>query len=165
MGLKLKGKKRPRLFLELAKRFPNEKFVMVGGKFEKCKEDYESVEVMAKQIPNLEFKGFLQFKETEEEFSKAKLFVNTSEYEGFPNTFLQAWSRGIPIISFIDLDGMIQDFSLGIVVNNMEEMIQKVDDILCKKKKFSPEGIKQYFEENFIIERSADLYEEIFKAL
>ena len=58
---------------------------------------YDKTVEQSRKVPNLDFKGFLPFTEVEKQFKKAKLFINTSEYEGFPNTFLQAWRRGIPV--------------------------------------------------------------------
>jgi len=63
--------------------------------------------------------GKLPFEETLKIFDGATLFVNTSksESEGFPNTYIQAWLRGVPVISFdVDPDGVIAKNGLGKVV-------------------------------------------------
>lgn len=55
-------------------------------------------------------------------FDRARVFVNTSETEGFPNTFLQAWIRGIPVVSFFDPDDVIRREGLGHAVASLDEM-------------------------------------------
>lgn len=166
---KIRKKKNPQLFVELAKKFPHEKFVMIGGRASRNSFNqpdlYEHVSEEAEEIPNLEFKGFLPFEETDKQFTSAKLFINTSAHEGFPNTFLQAWSRGIPVISFVDPDDLINKNQLGGVVNNFEEMIQTLQEVLNKRLQFSPAHIKAFFEKNLTIEKAVDKYENLFHHL
>ena len=78
----------------------------------------EGVRAQAAAVPNLEFKGFLPLDQVEPWFDRARVLVNTSTYEGMPNTFLQAWARGVPVaatvragvsLDFTDLDRLCSD--------------------------------------------------------
>lgn len=158
-------RKNPNLFINLAKRFPKEKFVMVGGNFYRDQSFKQEIIKLAERVPNLEFKGYLPFEEVAQEFMRARLFVNTSYYEGFPNTFLQAWSNGIPVISFTDPDSLIKANQLGWVVEDLDRMAQKVKDFLENKVTVSRESIKDFFERNLTIEKTVNKHEEIFHSL
>jgi glycosyltransferase involved in cell wall biosynthesis len=118
----IKKVKRPLLLIRIAKLFPGYKFIMVGGGVKGEEELYKKVVDEAENIENIEFRGFMPLEETEKYFNGASLFINTAEMEGFPNTFLQAWSRGIPTISFLDIDGVIAKNNLGVVVDSIDEI-------------------------------------------
>jgi glycosyltransferase involved in cell wall biosynthesis len=59
-------------------------------------------------------------------FDQTKIFINTSEFEGFPNTYLQSWARGIPVVATYDPDNLIKKLGLGIAVSSPSEMANAV---------------------------------------
>jgi glycosyltransferase involved in cell wall biosynthesis len=94
--------KRPDRLFEIARNLPEQRFRMIGGAMAGETSYYESILGQVAQIRNLEFFGFVPHEEAERHFDQAKLLLNTSDFEGFPNTFLQAWARGVPTVSFFD---------------------------------------------------------------
>jgi glycosyltransferase involved in cell wall biosynthesis len=63
---------------------------------------------------NVVLKGRLDHKETMLLIANAKAIISTSNYEGFPNIFLEAWSAGVPVISLnVNPGEVIDKFHLG----------------------------------------------------
>lgn len=90
------GFKRPELFLKLAKETPDERFVMICQRYDN---KYDDLLAEIRPIENLTFIRGVSFHEIDNYFRRAKMFVNTSTAEGFPNTFIQACISGTPILS------------------------------------------------------------------
>jgi glycosyltransferase involved in cell wall biosynthesis len=99
----IRAGKRPDMFLDLAQRLPQRRFVMVGGPSRTDAALYERVRSRAASLPNVKFTGFLPLDEADRQFDAARVHVNTAEYEGMPNTFLQAWARGVPTLGTSDV--------------------------------------------------------------
>lgn len=128
----LRPSKRAELALEIARRLPEHRFVMIGGPDpdRRSQEYFRALQEAAKKIPNLELKGFLPLAETERCFNRARVFLNTSEYEGFPNTFLQAWSRAIPSVGFIDTGSRYQGDPVYDSVDEVSQATWKLDRLM-----------------------------------
>jgi hypothetical protein len=114
--------KRPEVFLELARCLNPLTASMVGGVQRREPGLFQQIRSRAAGVGNLTFHGRLPYRATNQVFDRARVFVNTSEIEGFPNTFLQAWIRGVPVISFFDPDDVIRREGLGYAVASLHEM-------------------------------------------
>lgn len=111
----LARRKRPELFVELARRHPGVAFRLVGGPGEDPGYD-EEVRRLARGIGNLEVVGFVPPDEVAPLYRGASVYLNSSRLEGLPNAFLQAWSQGVPALSAsVDPDGVISRGELGIL--------------------------------------------------
>ncbi len=109
-------KKRDEVFFELAKLLPNKTFAIAMNKADDVR--FAEAAKEAEKLPNVTFLGAVPPVAMEGWFQKTKLFLNTSIREGFPNTFLQAWMNGVPVVSLnIDPDKIIEKNRLGYVVN------------------------------------------------
>lgn len=122
--------KRPDLILKLARLLPHRRFSMIGGKMLKAENLYQRIMHEAASIPNLTFHGSVTYRNIGKYFDRAKIFVNTSDLEGYPNTYLQAWSRGVPVVAFFDPSDMIMRRGLGKKVESLEEMKRVVENLL-----------------------------------
>jgi glycosyltransferase involved in cell wall biosynthesis len=108
--------KQPFEYVELARALPEARFLMVGN----AAEDADSARlwselVQAEQrVPNLELLPACPRAELLNLMRGAVAVVSTSRYEGMPNTFLEAWALGIPVLALNhDPDGVISRHRLG----------------------------------------------------
>ena len=144
--------KRPELFLQLSKYFPDKQFVMICPYIFPDKEKWELIQKEANEIPNLHFIEKVSFNKIQDYFNKAALFVNTSDYEGFPNTFLQAAQGKTPIISLnVNPDNFITEYNCGIFAEGkFEKLLSETEKLLQNETglKTKGENIFNYLKEN-----------------
>jgi glycosyltransferase involved in cell wall biosynthesis len=128
----LRDLKRPELVLELARQLPHVNFTLAGGPLPGAAGQtyFDDVKAAAARLPNVTMPGPVRYAETGAWFDRASLFLNTSSIEGFPNTFLQAWIRGVPVVSFFDPDGLIRRLQLGAVSSSIDDMRESIRGLL-----------------------------------
>ena len=132
-------------FLNLAKQMPQYRFAIVGGVNEQ--DYYDKIKAEVEYIPNLDFLGPQSLYAVNALLSKSKLLVCTSEFEGFPNTFLQAWSESVPVISTVNPSGVITEFGLGKVIDNELDLYGATTTLLTSEDLYKQcqQNIKDYF--------------------
>ncbi|KJJ84873.1 glycosyl transferase family 1 [Candidatus Omnitrophus magneticus] len=156
--------KRPEIFIELARRVKI-KFMMVGGRTSACAiKEFENIKMNALNA-GIDVKGALDFKKTDELIAGSSLLVNTSEFEGISNTFLQAWRRGIPVVSFVDPDGMIEKEHLGKTVKNIDELVIAVKEISKGIEKEKSLNIKKFFDTTFSSDAICEKFSNYLKQI
>lgn len=126
----LRQVKRPDLALELARRLPSYRFAIVGGSVPHGEAYFERIATEARALPNVVMTGAVSYEAVGDWFQRSRIHVNTSDYEGFPNTFLQAWIRSIPVVSFFDPDGLIERRDLGRRCVDIDGMSAAIDELL-----------------------------------
>lgn len=123
--------KRPAWFLDIVRQVPELRCDMAGGIHPAEPDIYTSTEQGARGLANLRFHGQVKFGETRALFANARIFVNTSSLEGFPNTYLQAWANGVPVVATFDPDGIIAAKGLGVYVRDAGEAVAAIRALLA----------------------------------
>jgi glycosyltransferase involved in cell wall biosynthesis len=149
--------KRPELLLELAQKLPHRRFVMIGGPGADAA-FYEETRRLAAAVSNVEFKGFLPLAEAETWFDRARVFVNTSLYEGMPNTFLQAWARGVPTVATVDVGAAVHR-----VAPDVEALAAGVEEAFANPARGA--ACREHFERSHSSAHVFERYDELFRTL
>lgn len=111
----IKEWKRPELFIRLANELANTdlRFVMAGNV--RSSEYGKLIDKLQQDSPQFEYLPCNSLERSNELIEMADIFVNTStQAEGFPNTFVQAWLRGTVVVSLeFDPDNLLTNDRLG----------------------------------------------------
>jgi glycosyltransferase involved in cell wall biosynthesis len=123
-----KSIKRPEWFTRLARDLPEQRFVMVGvvPPPPLTQQHWDAARAAARDLPNLEMRGFMDHDQLEKLFRTASVLVHTSPVEGFSNVMLEAWSYGLPTISCVDPDDIVKRECLGDAVGEYADLVSAV---------------------------------------
>lgn len=117
--------KRPERFLDLAAAVPEARFLMALAARPESEQglDVAGLHARAAALSNVEITGALSRDDLLSRLDRAVAIVNTSEFEGMPNTFLEAWARGVPALALdVDPDGAIAAHDLGVAAGGAREV-------------------------------------------
>lgn len=157
--------KRPELILEVARRVPEADFTIIGGLT--AEGPYAaSIAREASGIPNVNFTGFVHPNDIDEYYGRAYVYINTSTLEGFPNTYLHSWRKGLPVFTMeIDPDSIIENNGLGFMAGDFESLVTEVKAIIAdtaRRDAMSSRAL-EYVRKNHDIREKGDQYIELFE--
>jgi glycosyltransferase involved in cell wall biosynthesis len=125
----LKRLKNPEAFIRLASRFsdnPAVDFVMIGA-WQERPEWVASVTALMQSARNVRYLGPRTQDEVNALLWGACAVVNTSDFEGFSNVFIQAWMRGVPVVSLnVNPDGLLDGETLGFASGTEQQLYEDV---------------------------------------
>lgn len=163
----IKPLKNPEIFIDLASKFQsssNVRFIMIGRpgntRYQK------KLDQRIKGLNKFEYKGELSQDKVNDLLCHSHIFVNTSRYEGFPNTFIQAWMRKVPVVSlYLDQDDVIKKEKIGFHSRSFNQMVLDVEALIKddKLRKSMGEKARQYALKNHSlsnIQKIVDLFDK-----
>jgi glycosyltransferase involved in cell wall biosynthesis len=102
--------KRYWLFFELAKQFPEVRFIAMGRPSVLYEDRYREVASKYAGLPNLEIKGFVSEEKKRSILSKCWIMVLPSIREGLPIAMLEALAHKCALLSSVNPDGLTERF-------------------------------------------------------
>jgi glycosyltransferase involved in cell wall biosynthesis len=156
--------KRPDRYLEVAARVPECRFLLVGP--DDDRPEYTAmIRDRAARLSNVTMSGAAPRAEIERLLDDAMCLCCTSDHEGFPNTFLEAWSHGRPIVSTWDPDDLIAAHGLGLVAERDPEAVAAaIRRLLTSPAEWqrTSRNARRYFDETHALDQVMPRFERVF---
>lgn len=122
---RISPEKRLDILLDVAAALPAVRFDVAGGPGEGDR-SAEPLLARARAMPNVRLLGRVARDQIPAVYRGASGLICTSAYEGFPNTFLEAWSHGIPVLSTVDPDDLVQEKGLGAIARTAPDFVAAI---------------------------------------
>ena len=128
-------RKHPEVFLEIARRLPSVKFLMVGNNPYPDTELSKQTLATLSTLPNVDYLGIVPREHLRNLLQHAGILLFPSDYEGLPLTVVEALGCGCPVIAQnkSSLPEVIRDGENGWLIDNSEigEWVGKVSEVLA----------------------------------
>lgn len=151
--------KRIEWLLEIARAAPDLSFDVVGPD---DGSDYASdLLKIARSLANVHLRGRVPRSEMSDYFRNAAVLCSTSSHEGFPNTYLEAWSNGMPTVSSFDPDNLIVREGLGGVGSDPLELLSAIRRLITDPAAWqrASSNARAYFLESHAVEKTMPRFE------
>ncbi len=155
--------KRPDRIAEIARLCPGHQFEIAGPVYN---DDFSHAAAAdADAQPNVTLLGAVPRERISMLYQGASLLCNTSDYEGFPNTFLEAWSHGLPVVSTFDPDGVIARHGLGRIAADSESLAREIRSLLSDADAYAEasRNAREYYLANHAMEAVMPQFEKLFQ--
>lgn len=157
-------RKRPELFFELARRFPQVRFVAAG--IAQDPRWTARLERLRAPLANVEYRGFLDqfgFDDAQQVLARSWILVNTSAREGLPNAFLEAGAHRCAILSEVDPDGFASRFGYRVTGGDFATGVERllINDCWRGLGEAGMEFVRQNFEMDLAIRRHLAVYAKL----
>lgn len=154
--------KRPDRLLDLAERCPDLEFDIVGPVYGGAYA--QKVVERGKSIRNVIFHGGVTKDRVRDFYKNSACICSTSDIEGFPNTFLEAWSYGVPIVSIFDPDNVISVKGLGITGRTIDELQDGIYKLLNDRDLYKTASLnsRNYYSDYHSIDKVMPQFENVF---
>ena len=158
------SRKRPEIFFELARQFPDVRFIALGQARTEARTRALHLEYAG--VPNLEMPGFLdQFSSPgfQELLSRSWILVNTALREGLPRSFLEAAYFKCAILSRVDPDGFASRFGWRVENDDFAEGLRSL--LLHDAWRSRGEAACEYVSGKYGLEPSVKQHLEVYHRL
>jgi len=161
---RLDKRKRPELFFELVKSFPEIKFIAIGKGRNNNYDNY--LRKKYSNLENLTMTGFVNQFESDE-ISKiletSWILVSTATREGLPNSFLEALAHKCAILSSLNPENVTGQFGYHVINSDFKEGLNKLleNDSWKIKGELGQDYIKENYELNNSIEQHIKIYRSL----
>ena len=137
--------KRPDWVAELAEKYPNYQFEIAGDANSPNSYSME-FKKSASAVENIVLHGRVPSQRMPDLYRSADVLLCTSELEGFPATFLEAWSFALPIISTVDPGGLIAKYESGAVAASKQALydLLRYENLKSKLSIWSDNAVRLY---------------------
>ena len=155
--------KRLELLLDLAAAERGWDFHVIGAA-NAAGEYGRGLEARAAALPNVTVHRGISDASLDEQYRRANAFLSTSSVEGVPTTFLEAWARGLPVVSTLDPDGAIAKYGLGAVAAP-DTLAASVRAVLAQDPLALAQRVRAHFLASHTIDAYVTQHERLFLGL
>ena len=156
--------KRPELFLQLARSFPEVRFVAAGVSRNPVYGQF--LREQASSLPNLSMPGFIDPFDSDDFtglLGRSWILANTSPKEGLPNVFIEAAAHRCAILSSVDPDGFTTNYGVHVHDDDFSAGLRK----LLENDFWREQAAKgfDYVSSTFSADKSIDQHVRIYQSL